>query len=163
MEPYSICLFVTDWLISLSMISTRCIHAVAYARSPSFLRLDNASLYVCVCAQSCLTLCNPLTVAHQTPLSMGFSRQTYWSGLPFPYYNYHFLHTHSSLNGNWVVSTFRVFLIMLLWTWVFKYLFETLILILWVYTWSRISGLHNNSFNFLGNCHTVFHSVYTIL
>ena len=24
------------------------------------------------------------TVAHQTPLSMGFSRQGYWSGLPFP-------------------------------------------------------------------------------
>ena len=26
----------------------------------------------------------PWTVAHQTPLSMGFSRQEYWSGLPFP-------------------------------------------------------------------------------
>ena len=25
-----------------------------------------------------------LTVAHQTPLSLGFSRQEYWSGLPFP-------------------------------------------------------------------------------
>ena len=24
------------------------------------------------------------TVAHQTPLSMGFSRQEYWSGLPCP-------------------------------------------------------------------------------
>ena len=35
-------------------------------------------------AQSCLTLCDPWTVAHQAPLSMGFSRQEYWSGLPFP-------------------------------------------------------------------------------
>ena len=26
----------------------------------------------------------PWTVAHQAPLSMGFSRQVYWSGLPFP-------------------------------------------------------------------------------
>ena len=26
----------------------------------------------------------PLTVALQAPLSMGFSRQEYWSGLPFP-------------------------------------------------------------------------------
>ena len=26
----------------------------------------------------------PWTVAHQTPLSMGFSRQEHWSGLPFP-------------------------------------------------------------------------------
>ena len=24
------------------------------------------------------------TVAHQAPLSMGFSRQEYWSGVPFP-------------------------------------------------------------------------------
>ena len=24
------------------------------------------------------------TIAHQTPLSMEFSRQEYWSGLPFP-------------------------------------------------------------------------------
>ena len=29
-------------------------------------------------AQSCLTL-TPWTVAHQPPLSMGFSRQEYWS------------------------------------------------------------------------------------
>ena len=26
----------------------------------------------------------PWTVAHQAPLSMGFTRQEYWSGLPFP-------------------------------------------------------------------------------
>ena len=35
-------------------------------------------------AQLCLTLCDPQTVACQGPLSMGFSRQEYWSGLPFP-------------------------------------------------------------------------------
>ena len=34
--------------------------------------------------QSYPTLCNPWTVAHQAPLSMGFSRQEYWSGLPCP-------------------------------------------------------------------------------
>ena len=34
--------------------------------------------------QSCPTLCNPRTVAHQAPLSMGFSRQEYWTGLPCP-------------------------------------------------------------------------------
>ena len=32
-------------------------------------------------AQSCLTLCDPRDCS---PLSMGFSRQEYWSGLPFP-------------------------------------------------------------------------------
>ena len=28
--------------------------------------------------------CNPWTLAHQASPSMGFSRQEYWSGLPFP-------------------------------------------------------------------------------
>ena len=34
--------------------------------------------------KSHLTLATPWTVAHQAPLSMGFPRQEYWSGLPFP-------------------------------------------------------------------------------
>ena len=34
--------------------------------------------------KSCLTLKTPWTVAFQVPVSMGFSRQEYWSGLPFP-------------------------------------------------------------------------------
>ena len=34
--------------------------------------------------QPCLTRCDPGTVAHQASLSMGFSRQEYWSGLPCP-------------------------------------------------------------------------------
>ena len=41
-------------------------------------------LCVCSIAKSCLTLATPWTVASQAPLSMGFSRQEYWSGLPFP-------------------------------------------------------------------------------
>ena len=32
--------------------------------------------------QSCLTLVTPWTIARQAPLSMGFFRQEYWSGLP---------------------------------------------------------------------------------
>ena len=35
-------------------------------------------------AKSCPTLATPWTVACQAPLSMGFSRQEHWSGLPFP-------------------------------------------------------------------------------
>ena len=35
-------------------------------------------------AQSCPALVNSWTVARQAPLSLGFSRQEYWSGLPFP-------------------------------------------------------------------------------
>ena len=35
-------------------------------------------------AKSCPTLAIPWTVACQAPLSMEFSRQEYWSGLPLP-------------------------------------------------------------------------------
>ena len=34
--------------------------------------------------QLCPTLCDPIDCSHQSPLSMGFSRQEYWSGLPCP-------------------------------------------------------------------------------
>ena len=45
--------------------------------------LPHDSVLVSV-ARSCPTLVTPWTVAHQAPLSMGFSRQVYWSGVPFP-------------------------------------------------------------------------------
>ena len=34
--------------------------------------------------QSCPTLCDPIHCTRQAPLSMGFSRQEYWSRLPCP-------------------------------------------------------------------------------
>ena len=41
---------------------------------------------MCVCsvAKSYLILCNPVALAHQAPLPMGFPRHEYWTGLPFP-------------------------------------------------------------------------------
>ena len=39
---------------------------------------------MCFVTQSCPTLCDPWTVAHQAPLFMEFSRQEYCSGLPCP-------------------------------------------------------------------------------
>ena len=50
-------------------------------------------MYLCVCV--CVCVCvkslshvqlfvTPWTAARQAPLSMGFSRQEYWSGLPCP-------------------------------------------------------------------------------
>ena len=36
-------------------------------------------------AKLCQTHATPWTVASQAPLSMGFSRQEYWNGLPFPF------------------------------------------------------------------------------
>ena len=47
----------------------------------------HGSFIVCVCAQlvPCVWLfATPWTIAHQTLLSMVFSRQEYWSGLPLP-------------------------------------------------------------------------------
>ena len=38
----------------------------------------------CLVTKSYLTLATPWMVALQALLSMGFSRQAYWSGLPFP-------------------------------------------------------------------------------
>ena len=35
--------------------------------------------------KSCMTLATPWTVGCQAPLSMGFPRQEYQSGLPFPF------------------------------------------------------------------------------
>ena len=40
-----------------------------------------AVVLLLICVQLFVT---PCTIAHQTPLSMGFPRQEYWSGLPFP-------------------------------------------------------------------------------
>ena len=42
------------------------------------------SLSLSLVAQSCLSFVIPWTVACEAPLSMGFSRQEYKSGLPFP-------------------------------------------------------------------------------
>ena len=41
-----------------------------------------------------LTLCDPWTVAFQAPLSMEFSRENYWSRLPFP--------TPGNLHDPWI-------------------------------------------------------------
>ena len=53
--------------------------------------MDELYSFVCVCvcvyetvtktyAPSCLTLCDPMNYRPPAPLSMGFSKQEYWSG-----------------------------------------------------------------------------------
>ena len=51
--------------------------------------VNNLYLHEESVTQSGPTLCNPMDCSppgssHQAPLSMRFSRQEYWSGLPFP-------------------------------------------------------------------------------
>ena len=60
---------------------TKYYHETNYLKARKFLfwRVTAAKLL-----QSCLTLCMLWTVACWAPLSMGFSRQEYWSGLPCP-------------------------------------------------------------------------------
>ena len=64
--------FTSFLAIWMPFISFPCL--IAVARTPAAAK----SL------QLCPTLCDPVTVAHQGPLSMGFPRQEYWSALPFP-------------------------------------------------------------------------------
>ena len=48
--------------------------------------LSNSVSQLCVqVTQPCVTPCDPWTAARQVPLSMRFSRQEYWRGLPFPF------------------------------------------------------------------------------
>ena len=49
--------------------------------SEELCKLRSGSVSISVVSDSSAT---PWTVAHQAPLPMGFSRQEYWSGLPFP-------------------------------------------------------------------------------
>ena len=64
-----------------------CVCAQAHAR---VCVCKHAHMCVCVCvrarsvAQSLQLSVTPCTVACRAPLSMGFSKQEYWGGLPFP-------------------------------------------------------------------------------
>ena len=52
--------------------------------NPDNLSFDSASKVKVKIAQLCPALCDPWTVAHQSPLSGGFSRQEHWGGPPSP-------------------------------------------------------------------------------
>ena len=48
---------------------------------------NDLAFFLCIHAQTlnhCQHFVTPWTVAHQVPLSIEFSRQEYWNGLPFP-------------------------------------------------------------------------------
>ena len=57
-----------------------------------------------MCALSCVRLfATPWTVAHQVLLSLGFSRQEYYSGLPFPPPEDELHISYTSCIGRWVL------------------------------------------------------------
>ena len=60
-----------------------CIHYIQYGQEVLSYK------FVCVCVYVCVYILvaqfvTPWTIAHQIPLFLGFPRQEYWSGLPFP-------------------------------------------------------------------------------
>ena len=76
------CLKIDDCVSSTCVSKTRKYNGCPYT-VPLAAKLDG----MCVHAkslQSCHTLCNSMDWACQAPLSMGFSRQEYWSGLLWP-------------------------------------------------------------------------------
>ena len=70
-------LFSGLWILFLSGI----LKVFCYGET---VELVVASVYVCSMLSCVQLFATPGTVARQAPLSMGFSRQEYWSGLPFP-------------------------------------------------------------------------------
>ena len=91
---------------------------------------------VCVCVQllSCVQLfVIPWTAAHQAPLSMGFSRQEYWSGLPDHLFSKQlFLGIYFKIFLTWTI--FKVFIEFV------TILFLFYVLLFWLrYMWDLIS------------------------
>ena len=75
---------VSDTLAFSSLYSPCSLLLHSFAKAVA---CQKCPLVVVVCgglvAKSCLTLATSWTVARQAPLSMRFSRQEYWNGLPF--------------------------------------------------------------------------------
>ena len=72
-----------------SVVSTSVLYDLRLVESTPTLFKDQLCISpVCTCVLSgfrCVRLLATVwTIAHRAPLSLGFSRQEYWSGLPFP-------------------------------------------------------------------------------
>ena len=67
------------------MISHNAVRAKVWKQSKSSSKEDLENMMRAWSLQSCPTLCDPIDYrAFQAPLSVGFSRQEYWRGLPCP-------------------------------------------------------------------------------
>ena len=75
---------VTEWLIRGMVFLNNSYYHLYNLRK--YVIIGNYTLLYLsgLVAKSCLTVATPWTVVHRTPLYIGFSRQEYWSGQPFP-------------------------------------------------------------------------------
>ena len=87
-----VCVLVTQSCLTLCdpmgcSLPSFSVHGILWARTLEWVAISfsnvNFSRSILV-AKLCPTLTTPQTVAHYVPLSVGFSRQGYWSGLPYP-------------------------------------------------------------------------------
>ena len=72
----------SDWLYILVQPKMEKLYTVSKNKTGSWLWLRSAAA-AAASLQSCPTLCNPIDSKPPPPLSLGFSRQEYQSGLPF--------------------------------------------------------------------------------
>ena len=80
------CHFLLQVIFLTQGLNLLLLHLLHWQADSLPLRHLGSHCLVCVCvlvAQSCLSLCDPMDCSFQAPLSMGFSRKVYWSGLPF--------------------------------------------------------------------------------
>ena len=73
-SPHHITFQHSSLVVSISAVLTS---------TPSPGSLFNCRVHAAKLLQSYPTLCDPIDCTHQVPLSMGFSKEEYWSGLPF--------------------------------------------------------------------------------
>ena len=76
-------IFPRMWVFSNELI----IHVRKHEERPTSVDYSSKMTFAyitCLCVLSVRLFATPWTVAYQASQSMGFSRQVYWSGLPFP-------------------------------------------------------------------------------
>ena len=85
------CIYVSlceAWLHFKSIDFSQIISLFSIPILTSHMKSKNGCVSLAECVLSCFScvwlFVTLWTIAHQVPLSMGFSRQEYWSGLPFP-------------------------------------------------------------------------------
>jgi len=98
-----VCIYVCDYVYMCSVVYVCAVYMymcvcvyvfVCLCMCMSMYMCVYVYMSMCVCIYVCVHACwfvlvvsdsaSLWTIAHQTPLSMGFSRQEYWSGLPCP-------------------------------------------------------------------------------
>ena len=76
------------WRIPLLVTPVRSPHSIFYHSLLQLAHRGPTPLSPCMCVLGCFNhvwlSADPWTIAHQAPLSVGFSRQEYWSGWPCP-------------------------------------------------------------------------------